>query len=43
MKTSITVINIPESTKISIKGPTYTYKVTSEYINISASGPYQTG
>ena len=43
MKTSITVINIPESMKLSIKGPTYTYRVTSEYINISATGPYQTG
>ena len=31
MKTSITVINIPESMEISIKGPTYAYKVTSEY------------
>ena len=43
MKTSIPVINIPESIKISIKGPTYTYRITSEYINISATGPYQTG
>ena len=43
MKMSITVINIPESMKIRIKGPTYTYRVTSEYINISAMGPYQTG
>ena len=38
MKTSVTVINIPESVKISIKGSTYTYRVTSEYINISATG-----
>ena len=28
---SITVINIPECMEISIKGPTYTYRVTSEY------------
>ena len=31
MKTSITVINIPESMEISIEGPTYAYRVTSEY------------
>ena len=31
MKTSITVINIPGSMEISIKGPTYAYRVTSEY------------
>ena len=31
MKTSVTVINIPECMEISIKGPPYAYRVTSEY------------
>ena len=31
MNTSITVRNIPESMEISIKTPTYAYRVTSEY------------
>ena len=41
MKTSVTVINIPECMEISIKGPPYAYRVTSWHI--SAMGPYQTG
>ena len=42
METS-TVINIPESMGIRIKGPMYAYRVHSAYILNSAIVPYQTG
>ena len=41
MKTSITVINIPETMKISIKGPMYAYSLTAEYPEYM--DPYRTG
>ena len=31
MKTSRAFINIPENKEISIKGPTYAYRITPEY------------